>query len=90
MITAPANQRISPQQRSRGLLLILALGLAMCCWQLGSTGLVDETPPLFAAAGRAMARTGDWLTPSSEWIAQIRQTAPGLLADGAGILDSCQ
>ena len=63
MINAPANPRISPRQRSRGLLLILALGLAMFCWQLGSTGLVDETPPLFAAAGRAMARTGDWLTP---------------------------
>ena len=63
MINAPANPRITPQPRSRGLLLILALGLAMCCWQLGSTGLVDETPPLFAAAGRAMARTGDWLTP---------------------------
>lgn len=63
MINVPTNPRISPRQRSRGLLLILALGLAMCCWQLGSTGLVDETPPLFAAAGRAMARTGDWLTP---------------------------
>jgi 4-amino-4-deoxy-L-arabinose transferase-like glycosyltransferase len=24
---------------------------------------MDETPPLFAAAGRAMAETGDWLTP---------------------------
>ncbi len=32
-------------------------------WQLGSTGLVDETPPLFASAARAMAKTGDWLTP---------------------------
>lgn len=63
MINAPADSRITPRQRRRGLLLILALGLAMCCWQLGATGLVDETPPLFAAAGRAMARTGDWLTP---------------------------
>ena len=63
MINAPADPRISPRQRSRGLWLILALGLALFCWQLGSTGLVDETPPLFAAAGRAMARTGDWLTP---------------------------
>ena len=63
MISAPAITLITPRQRSRGLLLILALGLALCCWQLGATGLVDETPPLFAAAGRAMARTGDWLTP---------------------------
>jgi 4-amino-4-deoxy-L-arabinose transferase-like glycosyltransferase len=32
-------------------------------WQLGATGLVDETPPLFAASARAMAETGDWLIP---------------------------
>ena len=32
---------------------------------LGSTGLVDETPPLFAAAGRAMSESGDWLTQES-------------------------
>jgi 4-amino-4-deoxy-L-arabinose transferase-like glycosyltransferase len=43
--------------------MLLALGLVICFWQLGANGLVDETPPLFAAAGRAMARTGDWLTP---------------------------
>ena len=30
---------------------------------LGATGLVDETPPLFASAGRAMSQSGDWLTP---------------------------
>ena len=45
------------------LLLVAIAGLALFVWQLGSTGLVDETPPLFAAAARAMARTGDWLTP---------------------------
>ena len=39
------------------------LGLALFVWQLGATGLVDETPPLFAAAARAMVATGDWLTP---------------------------
>ena len=32
-------------------------------FDLGSTGLVDETPPLFAAAARAMSESGDWLTP---------------------------
>ena len=53
----------TPRQRRRGLFLILALAMALFCWQLGSTGLVDETPPLFAASGRAMAETGDWLTP---------------------------
>ena len=30
---------------------------------LGSTGLVDETPALFAAAARHMAESGDWLIP---------------------------
>lgn len=51
--------------RSRGwvLGLTLAFGLLLYFWQLGTTGLVDETPPLFAAAARAMAETGDWLIP---------------------------
>ena len=42
---------------------VVISGLALFVWQLGSTGLVDETPPLFAASARAMARSGDWLTP---------------------------
>ena len=49
--------------RRRVLLLVLACGIALFLWRLGSTGLVDETPPLFAASARAMAETGDWLTP---------------------------
>jgi len=50
--------------RSRGVLLAsLALGLLLFVWQLGATGLVDETPPLFAASARAMAESGDWLIP---------------------------
>lgn len=32
-------------------------------WNLGSTGLVDETEPLFAEAARQMTVTGDWITP---------------------------
>ncbi len=32
-------------------------------WQLGSTGLVDETEPLFAEAARQMDVTGNWITP---------------------------
>ncbi|CAK6700360.1 glycosyltransferase family 39 protein [Synechococcus sp. CBW1107] len=43
--------------------LILVLGIALFVWQLGATGLVDETPPLFAASARAMAETGQWLIP---------------------------
>ncbi|MEB3277167.1 MAG: glycosyltransferase family 39 protein [Cyanobacteriota bacterium] len=44
-------------------LACLGLGLALFVWGLGSTGQVDETPPLFAASARAMAESGDWLTP---------------------------
>ncbi len=43
--------------------LTLTLGLILFVWRLGATGLVDETPPLFAASARAMAETGDWLIP---------------------------
>ena len=63
VLTFAATVLLSPLQRRRGLLLILAFGVALCLWQLGDSGLVDETPPLFAAAGRAMSTTGDWLTP---------------------------
>jgi len=45
------------------LALILVLGIALFLWQLGATGLVDETPPLFASSARAMAETGHWLIP---------------------------
>ena len=51
------------KQRRRGLLFILLIGLIIFIWGLGSTGLVDETPPLFAAASRAMTETGNFLTP---------------------------
>ncbi len=44
-------------------LLILIFGIIVFIFDLGSTGLVDETPPLFAAAGRGMSESGDWLTP---------------------------
>ena len=54
---------LSSRQRRRALALVLSLGVLITLWRLGATGVVDETPPLFAAAGRAMASTGDWLTP---------------------------
>ena len=44
-------------------LVILTFGILIFLFGLGSTGLVDETPPLCAAAGRAMSESGDWLTP---------------------------
>ena len=54
---------LAPALRRRVLLTTAALGLVLFVWRLGSTGLVDETPPLFAASARAMAETGDWLIP---------------------------
>ena len=44
-------------------LIVLIFGIFIFLLGLGSTGLVDETPPLFAAAGRAMSESGDWLHP---------------------------
>ena len=58
-----AGWPLAPRQRWWLLLAVLLLGLALFVWGVGSIGLVDETPPLFAASARAMARTGDWLTP---------------------------
>lgn len=53
-------------QKNEGLLALLWVG-TICglafWWQLGSTGLVDETEPLFAEAARGMWVSGDWVTP---------------------------
>jgi len=53
----------SSKKRLITLLIVLVCGIIIFFLGLGSTGLVDETPPLFAAAGRAMSESGDWLTP---------------------------
>ena len=42
---------------------LLLIGWLAFFWNLGSTGLVDETEPLFAEAARQMTVTGDWITP---------------------------
>ena len=51
------------KKRLLTLLVILITGFFVFLLGLGSTGLVDETPPLFASAGRFMSESGDWLTP---------------------------
>ena len=43
--------------------IVFSFGFFLFLLGLGSTGLIDETPPLFASAGRAMSQSGDWLTP---------------------------
>ena len=53
-----------PAQRRFWLVLaVVVCGSVLFLWRLGAVGQLDETPALFAAAGRAMAETGDWLTP---------------------------
>ncbi|CDN12454.1 4-amino-4-deoxy-L-arabinose transferase and related glycosyltransferases of PMT family [Richelia intracellularis] len=44
-------------------LWILVICVIGFFWHLGSTGLVDETEPLFAEASRQMVVTGNWITP---------------------------
>ena len=45
------------------LVLVVFAGAALFLPDLGQTGLVDETPALFAASARRMAETRDWLVP---------------------------
>lgn len=45
------------------ILWLLLIGWFAFLWNLGSTGLVDETEPLFAEASRQVTVTGDWITP---------------------------
>ena len=52
-----------PKKRLITLLIVLVFGIVIFIFDLGTTGLVDETPPLFAAAARAMSESGEWLTP---------------------------
>ncbi len=54
---------LDSKKRLITLLIILVCGIIIFILGLGTTGLVDETPPLFAAAARAMSESGDWLTP---------------------------
>ena len=54
---------LNSKKRLITLFIVLVCGIIIFLIDLGSTGLVDETPPLFAAAARAMSESGDWLTP---------------------------
>jgi 4-amino-4-deoxy-L-arabinose transferase-like glycosyltransferase len=42
---------------------ILLISSVAFFWNLGNTGLLDETEPLFVEASRQMTVTGDWITP---------------------------
>jgi 4-amino-4-deoxy-L-arabinose transferase-like glycosyltransferase len=49
--------------RTLFLILVGFFGAGVFLLGLGQTGLVDETPALFAASARHMADSGDWLIP---------------------------
>ena len=73
------------KKRLLTLFIILIFGIIIFILGLGSTGLVDETPPLFAAAGRAMSESGDWLTPKVNGMFRFDKP-PLILADGFFLL----
>ncbi|OUL44041.1 glycosyltransferase [Prochlorococcus sp. HOT_208_60] len=54
---------LNSKKRLFNSIIILISGIIIFFLGLGNTGLVDETPPLFAAAARGMSESGDWLTP---------------------------
>jgi len=54
---------LNSKKRLLNAVIILVSGIIIFILGLGNTGLVDETPPLFAAAARAMSESGDWITP---------------------------
>ena len=55
--------KIFLNRRFLTLSIVFVVGSSLFLLGLGDTGLVDETPPLFASAGRSMSQSGDWLTP---------------------------
>ena len=58
---APATGR--GRHHALPLALVAVAGAAIFLLALGETGVVDETPALFAASARHMAESGDWLIP---------------------------
>jgi len=54
---------LNSKKRLINILIVLVCGIIIFILGLGTTGLVDETPPLFASAARAMSESGDWITP---------------------------
>ncbi len=80
MITSKSKKRLLTNT------VILIFGIIVFILGLGSTGLIDETPPLFASAARAMSESGDWLTPKVNGI--FRFDKPPLIYWLMGLLYS--
>ncbi len=57
------SKNIKVRDRFLLALLLFFIGIFFFLSGIGETGLIDETPPLFASAGKAMSESGDWITP---------------------------
>ena len=55
--------KLNIQNRYLMLIILFFLGILIFILGIGDTGLIDETPPLFASAGKIMSKSGDWITP---------------------------
>ena len=70
--------------RRRLLLITLAAGALVFLVGLGQTGVIDETPALFAASARRMRDSGDWLVP---WVNGLpRYDKPPLVYWAMGLI----
>ena len=67
---------LNSKKRLKTLLIVFVAGIVIFIFDLWTTGLVDETPPLFAAAARAMSESGDWLTPKVNGIFRFDKPPP--------------
>ena len=74
---APAPDR--GRHHALPLALVALAGAAVFLLGLGETGVVDETPALFAAAARHMAESG-LADPTGQRAAALRQATARLLA----------
>ena len=57
--------------------ILFLIGIFFFLFGIGETGLIDETPPLFASAGKSMSQSGDWITPKVNGI--LRFDKPPLI-----------
>ena len=79
---------LNSKKRLVTFLIVLVSGIIIFFSGLGNTGLVDETPPLFASAARAMSESGDWLTPKVNGM--FRFDKPPLIYWLMGFSTHCQ
>ena len=77
---------LNSKKRLLNSIIVLISGIIIFFFGLGTTGLVDETPPLFAAAARAMSESGDWITPKVNGMFRFDKPPFDILANGLFLL----